>query len=172
MAYSIQALSRYHRIVHDEAALAAANRAADRICELQGPDGQWWWHYDARTGLLVEGYPVYSVHQDAMGPMCLLDLAEAGGRDHTDSIRNGLRWMARAPEVNCSLIDDERSVIWRKVHRGDAAKIVRGVRAAGSRLHSSLQIRLLDRLFPPDRVEYESRPYHAGWALDTWLART
>ena len=77
--YPIQALARLHRSADDQEALAVANSVAAAICTAQGEAGQWWWHYDGRTGGVVEGYPVYSVHQHAMGPMALLDLAEAGG---------------------------------------------------------------------------------------------
>ena len=171
MVYPIQALARYHRAVGDEAALTAANRGATQICRLQGPGGQWWWHYDARTGRVVEGYPVYSVHQDAMGPMCLLDLAEAGGDDHSDAIRYGLGWMDEATEVGHSLIDETCPTIWRKVGRADPNKLVRSVRAVASWLHPELRMSWLDSPFPPTQVEYESRPYHLAWVLDTWLSR-
>ena len=87
--YPIQALSRLYAAHGDRAALAAAKACADRICALQGPDGQWWWHYDVRDGSVVEGYPVYSVHQHAMAPMALLDLREAGGTDHSGPDRQG-----------------------------------------------------------------------------------
>ncbi|GAB3883503.1 hypothetical protein GCM10027612_15740 [Microbispora bryophytorum subsp. camponoti] len=78
--YPLQALARLHAAVGDADALAAAEQVAAGICAAQGAEGQWWWHYDARTGAVVEGYPVYSVHQLAMAPMALLDLADAGGR--------------------------------------------------------------------------------------------
>ncbi len=80
--YPVQALARLHASADDPAALEAAEQVARVICQAQGPAGQWWWHYDARSGAVVEGYPVYSVHQHAMAPMGLLDLAEAGGEDH------------------------------------------------------------------------------------------
>ena len=48
--YPIQALARYYAATGDERALAAANRCAERIVELQGSAGQWWWHYDVRNG--------------------------------------------------------------------------------------------------------------------------
>ena len=66
--YPIQALSAYYRLAGDAPALAAALKAGELICRLQGRAGQWWWHYDHRTGEVVEGYPVYAVHQDAMAP--------------------------------------------------------------------------------------------------------
>ena len=97
--YPIQALARLAQLTDDLPALASANRAASRISELQGDAGQWWWHYDTRDGSVIEGYPVYSVHQHAMGPMALLDLAAAGGDDHTASIARGLDWLTTHPEV-------------------------------------------------------------------------
>ena len=96
--YPIQALARLHRSADDPEALAVAGTVAGAICSAQGAGGQWWWHYDSRTGAVVEGYPVYSVHQHAMGPMALLDLADAGGDGHLDAIRRGLRWLAGPPE--------------------------------------------------------------------------
>jgi hypothetical protein len=170
-AYPIQALSRAHAALGKPEALAAATRCAEQICELQGPDGQWWWHYDARTGAVIEGYPVYSVHQDAMGPMALFDLQEAGGPDNSEAIRLSLRWMEMATEVGHTLIDEEHGVIWRKVGRAEPGKLVRAVRAGASWIHPRLRVRPLDSLFPTTRIDYECRPYHLGWVLDTWLAR-
>jgi hypothetical protein len=169
--YPIQSLARYHRCFGHEASLRAANRCAEQICRLQGQGGQWWWHYDARSGEVVEGYPVYSVHQDAMGPMALLDLEEAGGDGHCDSIRLGLEWMARAPEIDCSLIDDERTLIWRKVVRAEPNKLSRKLRAAASRLVPSLRFEFLDGFLPPRRIDWECRPYHLGWVLYAWLQK-
>jgi hypothetical protein len=170
--YPIQALARYHSSFGHAPSLAAANRCAEQICELQGDAGQWWWHYDARNGRVIEGYPVYSVHQDAMGPMALLDIAEAGGANFGDEIRLGVSWMQRAPEVGHSLIDEDQRVIWRKVARREPRKLVRGIRAVASRVREDLRLDLLDPLFPPTVVDYESRPYHLGWVLHTWLGRS
>lgn len=167
--YPIQALSRFHKAFDHEGALAAAQRCAEQICRVQGSGGQWWWHYDARTGAVLEGYPVYSVHQDSMGPMALLDLAEAGGREFLEAIALGLRWMERAPEIGASLIDEDRGVIWRKVGRPDPFKLVRGLRAAASRIHRDFRLSFLDTLFPTSRIDYESRPYHLGWIFHTWM---
>jgi hypothetical protein len=142
--YPIQALAR----LGDQEALKAAEEAAGMICAAQGDGGQWWWHYDARTGAVVEGYPVYSVHQHAMGPMALLDLADAGGTAHVDAIRKGLLWM---------------------VARGDPRKMVRGVRALSARLRPGTRLPLLDRIFRPVAIDRECRPYEFGWLLYAWL---
>ncbi|HEY7104589.1 MAG TPA: hypothetical protein VH573_23365 [Mycobacteriales bacterium] len=167
--YPIQALSRLHAAVGDPGALAAANRSADRIVSLQGPAGQWWWHYDSRTGGVVEGYPVYSVHQHAMGPMALLDLADAGGKVELDAVRRGLAWMVSAPETGESLILDGPGLTVRKVARHDPRKLVRGARAVATGLRPGTRLPMLDRLWPPTAVGRECRPYEFGWLLDCWL---
>lgn len=168
--YPVQALSRLHGSADDPRALAAAESVAAAICRAQGAGGQWWWHYDARTGGVVEGYPVYSVHQHAMAPMALLDLADAGGRQHLDALCRGLRWLARPPEVAESLILEEPPVTWRKVARGDRGKAVRALRAASTRLQPRLRLAALDRVFRPGVIDRECRPYELGWLLAAWLA--
>jgi hypothetical protein len=163
--YPVQALAR----LGDAESLTAANKVADAICAAQGPDGQWWWHYDARTGGVVEGYPVYSVHQHAMAPMALLDLAEAGGADHLGAIARGVGWLAGPPETAVPLMPGEPVMTWRKVARSDPRKAVRGVRAATTLLRPGWRAAALDRAFPPGAVDLECRPYELGWLLYSWL---
>jgi len=153
----------------DPDALAAADRCAARICALMGEAGQWWWHYDSRKGDLIEGYPVYSIHQDAMAPMCLFELTAAGGANRDDAIVRGLRWLEHAPEVEGSLIDPDRSVIWRKVARRDPVRLVRALRGFASLGWSRSRLDFLERWFPPTAIDYECRPYHFGWMLYAWL---
>jgi hypothetical protein len=167
--YPVQALARLHASAGDPEALAVADSVAGTICAAQGDAGQWWWHYDSRTGGVVEGYPVYSVHQHAMAPMALLDLADAGGQDHLDAICRGLRWLENRPESSEDLVLDEPPVTWRKVARGDRRKVVRGARAASTRLHPSIRLQALDRVWGPGTVDRECRPYELGWLLLTWL---
>jgi len=167
--YPVQALARLHASADDPAALAVAEDVAGALCDAQGTAGQWWWHYDARRGKVVEGYPVYSVHQHAMAPMALFDLADAGGDRHLDAICRGLRWLSAPPETRERLIDDDVPVIWRKVARGDPRKLVRGITAARTAVRPGMPMPGLGRLFPPRTVDYECRPYELGWLLYAWL---
>ena len=168
--YPIQALARLHRSADDPEALAVAGTVARAIVSAQGAGGQWWWHYDSRSGAVVEGYPVYSVHQHAMGPMALLDLADAGGDGQLDAIRRGLRWLAGPPEGAVELVLDEPPITWRKVARADHRKVVRGLRAASTRIVPGARVAALDRVYPPGEVDHECRPYELGWLLYTWLS--
>lgn len=174
--YPLQALARLHASGSDPEALAAADACAARICALQGDGGQWWWHYDARTGGVVEGYPVYSVHQHAMAPTALFDLAEAGGTDFGAAIRRGLRWMTDVPEISGPdgtprepMILEKYGVTWRKVYRGDPAKAVRAARGLTTRVLPKARLAPLDRVFRPLSVDRECRPYEFGWLLHAWL---
>jgi hypothetical protein len=169
--YPVQALARLHGSADDPRALATANKVAGALCRAQGKNGQWWWHYDFRIGDVVEPYPVYSVHQHAMAPMALLDLADAGGQQHLEAVCRGLRWLARPPESSEALVLDEPLTTWRKVGRADPKKAVRGLRAASTRLRPGARLPLLDRLFRPRTVDHECRPYELGWLLYTWLPR-
>jgi hypothetical protein len=166
--YPIQALARYAALTGDTEALSAANRCASRICRLQGDQGQWWWHYDARNGDVVEGFPVYSVHQHAMAPMALYDLLECGGDDHRREIALGLRWIAQRPETAAPLVAESLGVIWRKVGRREPRKLVRGARSALTAIRPGLRLEPLDLLFPPGPVDHECRPYELGWLLYVW----
>jgi hypothetical protein len=168
--YPIQALAGLHASADDPASLAAAQACADRICALQGPAGEYWWHYDARTGGLVEEYPVYSVHQYAMAPMALLDLAESSCGVPADAVGRGLAWLARRDNAEPMVLDDA-GLVWRKVYRGDPRKLVRAVNGLATRVRPGLRLGPARRLFPPVGVDRECRPYEFGWLLFTWLGR-
>ena len=167
--YPIQALARSFTVTGDPGALEAAETTAQRLCELQGQAGQWWWHYDIRTGDVVEGFPVYSVHQHAMAPMVLFDLAEAGGTDHTAEIVAGLEWIETHPGVVEELVSERLGVIWRKVGRREPRKAARALAAITTSLQPGLKLRGLDLVLPPVKVDYECRPYELGWLLYAWL---
>jgi hypothetical protein len=171
LVYPIHALARYAEAFGDAEARDVALRCSGAICARQGHDGQWWWHYDRRSGNVVERYPVYAVHQDAMAPMALFALERAAAIDLHSPIAKGLAWLADAPELGgSSLIDEGAGLIWRKVARREPRKFSRYVQAAVSRLHPAFRTPGLDILFPPRVIDYEDRPYHLGWLLHAWPA--
>ena len=166
--YPIQSLSKYHQVAGDAASLAAAARCAEQACRTQGPDGQWWWHFDRRTGDVIEGYPVYTVHQHGMGPMALFALEEAGGPGHHDAVSKSLRWLAYSPEIDGSTIDGDLNLIWRKVARREPRKLARKLQAAASYVHPSMRVGGIDWALPARVVDFECRPYELGWLLYAW----
>ncbi len=171
LVYPIQALAHFHARTADPEARELACQCAARTCALQGPAGQWWWHFDVRTGRTIEEYPVYAVHQDAMAPMALFDLHDACGTDHRSSVERGLRWLLEPPELNGSLVDPDADVIWRKVARHEPHKLSRTIQALASRVHPSLRVPGAKALWRPGAVDHECRPYHLGWLLYAWSGR-
>ncbi|WP_127753353.1 hypothetical protein [Devosia sp. 1566] len=169
--YPIQAMARLGYADDNIAALRAADACAARIVELQGSAGQWWWHYDTRDGSVVEGYPVYSVHQHAMAPMALLDLLDAGGQDHRAAIVKGLGWLDDHPETDQPMISEQHSVIWRKVARTEPPKLARRIAAGTTALKKGWHLPGLDAVLRPGKIDYECRPYEFGWLLYAWRSR-
>lgn len=172
LVYPTQALSLYALATGDERARDIAALCAGTWARLQGSAGQWWWHYDARNGRVIERYPVYSVHQDAMGPMALFAAEKACGLDFSVEVRRSLDWLARAPELSGgTLLDEGADVIWRKVSRREPHKLARRLQAFAAGLHPALRVPGLDGLLPPGAVDFECRPYHLGWLLHAFPER-
>ena len=102
--YSVLALTEVARLGLDDRALPAARKGADRLLELQLPDGGWPWLYDAERGDVVERYEIYSVHQHGMAPMTLLELTEVSGDErYASAARRGVPWMFGANELGVDM---------------------------------------------------------------------
>jgi len=156
--YPIYALSKFAQTYGMRDALESAKSCADGICRVQGPMGQWWWHYNAATGRVVERYPVYSVHQEGMAPMALFALEEATGLDYGEAIHKGLRWISGNNELACDL-REASGVVWRCIYHGSKHRVYL------DRLLSFLGSDA-DGSFPNSkRVLLECRPYELGWLL-------
>ncbi len=169
--YPMMALANYGTAFGDSDSIDIAASAADTICRLQGPAGQWWWHYDAESGIVAEEYPVFSVHQEAMAPMALLAVDAAAGTDHSQYIEKGLFWLNSPDAVRQTMIVPQEDIVWRDVHRREIHKMYRLVRGAliGGRL------RRIHRLAGKNLFGYvinkECRPYELGWILYAWAGQ-
>jgi len=169
LVYPVLALSQHGARTGDRTSIASAITGAGAMCRLQGEGGQWWWHFDYRTGRVLERYPVYAVHQDSMAPMALFAAGDAGGHSYDDAVAKGLRWLGAAPELDRgSLIDRNAGLIWRKVARREPGKLSRYIQAGVSHLSPTLRTPGLDMIFPPRAIDFEDRAYHLGWVLFAW----
>jgi hypothetical protein len=157
--YPTYAFARYSQAFGDKRAAQLALETASAICNLQGPLGQWWWHYSAKTGVVGQHYPVFSVHQDAMAPMALLAVSKLTGTNFTHQINKGLEWIYGNNELNTSLVDRERGIIWRNIY-GNRYKCyfneVLGLTRHGYRVRQNSR---------DLAITFEDRPYHCGWVL-------
>jgi len=155
--YPIYAFCKFAQAFQREDALKIAAECGKKIRELQGPLGQWWWYYDSARGETSSGYPVYSVHQDGMAPMALLELQHSTDLNFGDSIARSLQWILGNNERNYNMVSEEHSLIWRCIEFG------------GRRRDLDL-IKSLFRIKPRTNtgqlsILFECRPYHLGWLL-------
>jgi hypothetical protein len=156
--YPIYALAKYAEAFQSRAALREGQNCADAICRAQGPLGQWWWHYDAVTGKVLQRYPVYAVHQHGMAPLALFAIGDAAGLDFSESIYKGLTWIYGNNELNIDLRGTGSNLVWRSIYRWSPAIYIQEF-ADYLRGHSS-HLRADDF-----RIRFECRPYELGWLL-------
>jgi hypothetical protein len=169
--YPVIGLSYYSIAQKCPEALDIAQRNVDQLCRLQGAQGQWWWLYRVKDAEPAVKYPVYSVHQDAMGPMFLLAarLAGAEGEKQLSAVEKSLRWFQERNELASeALIDREKSVVWRAIQR-DAPERTGGFGLGvfeRLRMHRTAWLGGSDtREFTKGYVCRQCRPYHLGWIL-------
>jgi hypothetical protein len=168
--YPIHGLAEYARVTETSPPQEILS-AADRLVELQGPLGQWWWIYCPRTGRVVEGYPVYAVHQHAMAFMALAPLVNLGLRHYQEELGRGLQWLFGSNELGTPLVDFDAAFVSRCIQRrgGDAEGSLGMSHAQWWRaVLSSWRLRPRGRTEPDqDELEIldEYRPYELGWLL-------
>lgn len=158
--YPSYALSVFSQAFSRKEALEPAIENAKAVCRLQGELGQWWWHYDAKSGGVLGRYPVYSVHQYGMAPMMLFKVGVRAGLDFSRHIHLGLEWITGKNEIDESLVDRERQMIWRSISPSR-------IRC----LQEELRSLVIKRREVPKNISCgltvlrESRPYCFGWLL-------
>lgn len=159
--YPIFAMAHFGQVFGMREALQNSLQCASAICRMQGPLGQWWWHYDSVTGRVVGRYPVYSVHQHAMGPMALFAAEDVCKTDFRESIYKGLSWIGGANELQQDLEDESASLIWRCIRPPRSTSYLARVSA------------LMGHETTAETFEtvHECRPYELGWLLYSFAGR-
>lgn len=153
--YPIYAMAHFGQVYAVKEASQSALQCANAICRLQGSLGQWWWHYDAVTGRVVEHYPVYSVHQHGMAPMALFALQDTCNADFGEQIYKGLEWISGANELRQDLENAAAGIIWRCIRLSKASSYAARIRTV---LKKEPNLGTMEILF-------ECRPYELGWLL-------
>lgn len=169
--YPLHGLAAYY-LFTEETPHPAVEVVARRIVDAQGPLGQWWWIYSTRQRAVIEGYPVYSVHQDGMAFLGLMELERLGIGGFRDALALGLEWELGANELGTSLVSHDPNSIARCIQRvGSQADGIYGVSQLNfaRMVARSLAPRLAgDRTgAAPQNLEMlmECRSYHLGWLL-------
>ena len=154
----------------DDDAREHAEVLANLLVRFQHPDGGWPWLFHAERAVVVEPYEIYSVHQDAMAPMALLELTDLTG---DDSLRGGRR--ARPGLVDREQRARRRSPRPRRALRApfDPPAARRSTdwswraNSAAALAHSPLTWQRDSTL----ELNATCRPYHLGWILEAWSGR-
>jgi hypothetical protein len=155
--YPIYAFAEFSKFAGRPEVLDRALDCAQTICQHQGPNGEWWWHYDSATGSIAETYPVYSVHQDGMAPMALFALADVTGADYNDPIQKGLNWICGNNDLRFDMRSEADHLAWRNFYLPRPSRYWRQIARTASRPATTPVEKL--------RVNFECRPYELGWAL-------
>ena len=158
--YPIYGMTQFSQAFGHAEAGKRAMLCARGICDVQGPMGQWWWHYDSTGGQVVDGYPVFSVHQHAMGPMTLFRIGEAAGQDFRPWIYKGLEWINSRNELGFEMEDASAKLVWRCIYRSQRS-LSRYLNTALGRYSVPIQHDRAQDL----EVLFECRPYELGWLL-------
>lgn len=161
--YPIYALAKFSQCTGNHEAVERASDCARMICHLQGPLGEWWWHYNSSTGRVLETYPVYSVHQDGMAPMALSALGELTGADFTAPIAKGLNWIYKNNDLNFDMRSESDVVVWRNFYLPARSRYWRQIVGTASHPATTPVHQL--------RVNFECRPYELGWLLYAFAGR-
>lgn len=164
--YPVYAMTRFFQAYQEDSAIQMALQCGRGLCDAQGSLGQWWWHYDSSTGRVLEGYPVFSVHQHAMGPMTLFALGEAAQCDFSPWIYRGLNWINAKNELQFDMEDDSAQLVWRCQYRPTSQvktylKAAMIPRSSGTPYQAKKDLKVL----------FECRPYELGWLLYAFASR-
>ncbi|MDD5546105.1 MAG: hypothetical protein PHO67_02945 [Candidatus Omnitrophica bacterium] len=170
--YSIYAFALYYGLKRDGESLQISEQCADKICSLQGKQGQWWWHYNVPRGTVIQKYPVYSVHQDSMAPFALMELNKVSQKDYSSSISLGLQWLFSENELNVKLANEEKNYVRRGIQRKRFLAKLINVRTL---VFKFMKIDCLSGYF--DQPKYLCRmnweySYHLGWILYAYSPQT
>lgn len=162
--YLTLACYHYGDLTGNKTAITMANACASKLIALQGPHGEWPWFLDAKIGLVVDFYEVYSVHQYGMAP-AFLECAESHGiSEARQALIKGFNWILGDNQLKESMLVPQLSMSIRsQVRRGEMEtkmwRMLRAVRNTGMRRSS-------DWADPGDiKLRMECRSYELGWIL-------
>ena len=162
--YLTLACYMYGEIAGDPRFIDVANSCTRRLIAHQGPNGEWPWFYDAISGVVLDFYEVYSVHQYGMAPAFLEHAEKHGVEGAQTALIKGFEWIFGNNQLKKSMLVPElcltvRSHVRKHELRTNRLRMIRAIK--NSLLHRGAQ------LINPDRLELrrECRSYELGWIL-------
>jgi hypothetical protein len=160
--YPIYAFVLFSHKFENEEALLIAEQTALKLCELQGKNGEWMWHYNSDNGKVLSDYPVYSVHQDAMAPIALYAIQKATNKSYEKYIFKGLDWLSENI-LNFDMVSKEHNTIWRGIIPDNNYRKIR--------TFFSIRGFSTNNEFKNLKIWKECWSYHLGWLLYAYAGR-
>jgi hypothetical protein len=160
--YSIYAFVLFSKIMKYEEALLIAEATAQKICELQGNNGEWMWQYSSKNGDVISQYPIYSIHQDALAPIALYSIQAATGKSYEKYIFKGFDWLFKNP-LSTDMVCNKHNAVWDGM---GPDKTYRKVKSILSNLGIIKNIEYKNL-----KVFKECSSFHLGWLLYAFAGR-
>lgn len=136
------------------------NACARRLIELQGPQGEWPWLFDAERGEVADFYEVHSVHQYGMAP-ALLEFAERHSVEGaSQALIRGFTWIFGENQLR-------RSMLMPSLQMSYSAQARQGDMRGRSWRIVSAYLGRNARLISPTKltIRKECRSHELGWIL-------
>lgn len=167
--YSLMALCALARAGLHDRALVDAITLGDHLLATQLANAGWPWLFDAERVRVVERFEVYTVHQDAMAPMAMLELTLlTGDVRYRDAAVRGLAWSRGENALRTDLLDIEGGFAYRSIRRRAPWDRIALGTASGGAMATGRAMKLPEFALEVNRT---TRPYHLGWMLEAWAGR-
>ncbi len=169
LVYFLRAMHEAADAFGDEDAAELFENGVRRTLSLQGPQGEWPWMIDVRTGQPADVYPIFSVHQDSMAHLFLLPAIDGGQTDIDPAIASSLSWGFGKNELEICFYLEDPFFAYRSIERAERMPRLRryGRFLAYLVTHRPSSFGEGRGL----RLNAECRSYHLGWILFVWSER-
>lgn len=164
IVYFLKALREYADATGDERAAERFRSGVERMLAIQGPRGEWPWMIDVASGIPLDVYPVFAVHQDAMAMLFLHPALDLGFAGVPEAIERSFAWTLGENELGLPMYVDDPFFAYRSIERVERAPRLRRYSRSflgGAAAPAAARVRL----------NAECRSYHLGWLLYAWSAR-
>lgn len=162
--YLTLACYMYGEFANDHRFIDVANSCTRALIARQGPDGEWPWFFDAMTGLILDFYEVYSVHQYGMAPAFLECAERHGVQEARPALIKGFEWVFGNNQLGKLMLMPNlhltiRSHVRKHEFRTNKLRMLRAIK--NSVCHQEA------RLIDPSSIQLrlECRSYELGWIL-------
>jgi hypothetical protein len=168
--YAALALFQFSSVTGDREALTAAKHCAEKLIDLQGPNGEWPWFFLLHNDSVLDPYEIYSVHQHGMAPALLHHAVENGVTRARDAIGHGFKWIFGRNALHQPMLMPSRHLIYRSHARcGVNGKRVTRLLRSGLAVVTGPG---WAKAPPSLQVTREMRSYEYGWLLWSFAARS